>query len=58
MNDIMNGTVYDWATVLTDRMKEFMTLQHRTFYMSYHAIGLFLEVALHQIPIVDFEVPT
>ena len=22
----MNGTVYDWATVLADRMEEFMTL--------------------------------
>ena len=45
MNGIMNGIVYDWATVLADRMEEFMTLQHRTFYMPYHAIGLFLEAA-------------
>ena len=57
MNGIMNGTVYNWATILADRMEEFMTLQHWTFYMPYHVIGLFLEAALHQIPVDDFEVP-
>ena len=54
----MNGTVYDWATVLADTMDEFMTLQHRTFFMLHHAIGLFLEAALHQVPTDDFEVPS
>ena len=53
----MNGMVYNWAIVLADRMEEFMTLQHRTFYMSHHAIRLFLDVELHQIPMDDFEVP-
>lgn len=47
-NGITNMMVYDWACVLADRMEEFMTLQHRTFYMPHHAIGLFLEAALHQ----------
>ena len=43
----MNGTVYDWATVLADRMEEFMTLQHQTFFMPYYAIGLFLEATVN-----------
>lgn len=43
LNGIHNGIVYDWASVLADRMEEFMTLQHRTFYMPYHAIGFFLD---------------
>ena len=34
-----------------------MTLQHRTFFMPYHAIGLFLEAAINQVPLDDFEVP-
>ena len=41
---IMNGRVYNWATVLVEQMYEFMTLQHRTFYMPHYAIGLFLDV--------------
>ena len=49
--------VYDWASVLADRMEEFMTLQHRTFFMPHHAIGLFLEAAASQIPLDDFEAP-
>lgn len=57
MNGIMNGIVYDWATVLADRMEEFMTLEHQTFYMPHHAISLFLEASLHQIPADNFEVP-
>ena len=58
MNGIMNGTVYDWAIVLADRMEEFMTLQHRTFFMPHHAIGLFLEAIVNQLPLDDFEVPS
>lgn len=46
MNKIKNGVVYDWASLLADRMK-FMMLQHRTFYLPHHTMGLFLEVALH-----------
>ncbi len=57
MNGIMNGTVYDWATVLADRMEEFMTLQHRTFFMPHHAIDLFMEATVNQIPMDDFEAP-
>ena len=49
--------VYDWASVLVDRMEEFMMLQHRTFFIPHHAIGLFLEVAASQIPLDDFEAP-
>ncbi len=52
----MNGTVYDWATVLANRI-EFMILQHRMFFMLHHAIGLFLEAVVNQIPLDDFEVP-
>ena len=47
MNGIMQGMVYDWATVLADRMQEFMSLQHRTFFMPHYAIGLFLEAAVN-----------
>lgn len=57
MNGIMQGTVYDWASVLADRMEEFVILQHRTFFMPHHAIGLFLEAAVNQIPMDDFEAP-
>lgn len=57
MNGIMQGIVYDWASVLADRMEEFMTLQQRTFFMPHYAIGLFLEAAINQIPMDDFEAP-
>lgn len=50
MNGLMNELQYDWASVLADRMFEFMTLQHRTFYMPHYTIGLFLEVTLSQLP--------
>lgn len=50
MNGLMNGVQYDWATVLADRMYEFMTLHQRTFYMSHYAIGLFLEAMRSQQP--------
>ena len=33
MNGLMNGKVYDWASLLAMRMDEFMTLQHKIFYM-------------------------
>lgn len=49
MNGIRNGVVYDWASVLADRMEEFMTLQHKNIYMPYHAIGLFLDAMRVQI---------
>lgn len=49
MNGIRNGTVYDWASVMAERLYEFMTLQHRTFYMPHIAIGLFLNAAREQI---------
>lgn len=57
MNGTMNDMVYDWATVLANRMEEFMTLQHCTFFMPHHAIGLFLDAAVNQIPMDDFEAP-
>ncbi len=57
MNGIMQGVVYDWASVLADGMEEFMTLQHRTFFMPQHAIGLFLEAAASKIPMDGFEAP-
>ena len=50
MNDIMNGKVYDWAFVLAECMHEFMTLQHKTFYMPHYAIGLFLDATTWMIP--------
>ena len=55
MNGIMQGMVYDWASVLADRMEEFMTLQHQTFFMPHHAIGLFLEVVASHKPLDGFE---
>lgn len=57
MNGIMQGMVYDWASVLADRMEDFMTFQHHTLFMPHHAIGLFLEAAASQIPLDDFEAP-
>ena len=50
MNDILHGIVYDWATLLAERMSEFLTLQHKTFYMPHYAIGLFLEATTWMIP--------
>ena len=50
MNGLMNGKVYDWASLLATRMDEFLTLQHKTFYMPHYAIRLFLEVTARMIP--------
>ena len=50
MNELMNGRVYDWASLLATRMDEFMTLQHKTFYMLHYAIGFFLEATARVIP--------
>ena len=55
MNEIMTGKVYDWASVLAEWMHEFMTLQHKTFYMPHYAIGLFLDAAVRMIPADDLE---
>lgn len=49
MNGLHNGVVYDWASLLADRMDEFMTLQYKKFYMPHHAIGLFLDAVCTQI---------
>ena len=56
MNKILNGRVYDWATLLAERMYEFMTLQHKTFYMPHYAIGLFLDATMRMIPLDRLEV--
>ena len=48
--------MYDWAALLVERMYEFMTLQHRTFYMPHYAIGLFLEATGRMIPLDRLEV--
>ena len=50
MNGILHGRVYDWAALLVERMSEFMTLQHKTFYMPHYAIGLFLDAIARMIP--------
>ena len=55
MNGIMIGKVYDWASMLAERMHEFMTLQHKTFYMPHYAIGLFLDAATRMIPADELE---
>lgn len=56
MNGLMNGIVYDWAALLAERMYEFLTLQHRTFYMPHYAIGLFLEAMREVVPEDELEV--
>lgn len=43
MDGLWNGTVYNWATVLSDRINEFFTLKHKAFYMPFHTIGIFLD---------------
>lgn len=50
MNGLRNGMVYDWASILSDRIHEFLMLKHKAFYMPFHAIGLFLEVVRTQVP--------
>lgn len=56
MNGIMNDKVYNWSSVLAERMHEFMMLQHRTFYMAHYAIGLFLDAVAQAIPVDRLEV--
>lgn len=31
MNGITLGTIYDWASMFLERIKEFLTLEHKTF---------------------------
>ena len=50
MNGILHGRVYDWAALLAEWMSEFMTLQHKTFYMPHYAIELFLDATAQMIP--------
>ena len=56
MNGLMNGKVYDWISLLATRMDEFMTLQHKTFYMPHYAIRLFLEATARTIPQEKLEI--
>lgn len=56
MNGLMNGIVYDWAALIAKRMYEFLTLQHRTFYMPHYVIGLFLEATREAMPKEELEV--
>lgn len=50
MNGLRNGTVYDWASFLFDRIHDFHTLQHKAFYMPFHAIKLFLDAVQTHVP--------
>lgn len=43
MAGLRKGTVYDWASLLSDKAHDCMMLKHKVFYMSHHAIGLFLD---------------
>ena len=56
MNGLMNGRVYHWASLLATHMDEFMTLQHKTFYMPHYAIGFFLEATARMIPNEKLEI--
>ena len=56
-NGILHGRVYNWTALLAERMYEFMTLQHQTFYMPHYAIGLFMEATANQLPLDDFDTP-
>ena len=56
MNGLMNGRVYHWASLLAARMDEFMTLQHKTFYMPHYAIEFFLEATARVIPKEKLEI--
>lgn len=56
MNGIMNEKVYEWATLLVECMYEFMTLQHKTYYIPHFAIGLFLDAATWMILLDRLEV--
>ena len=46
VNGLIMGSIYNWAQLLFERMKEFVELRHTTFYMPHHVIAIFLE-ALH-----------
>ena len=48
MNEILQGRVNDWAALWVERMYEFMTLQHKTFYIPH--FGLFFEATTQMIP--------
>ena len=50
MNGILHSRLYDWAALLAEQMSEFMTLQHKTFYMPHYSIGLFLDAMTQMIP--------
>lgn len=56
MMNVMIGNVYDWTSLLAKHMHEFMTLQHKTFYMPHYAIGLFLDATTHMIPTNGLEI--
>lgn len=49
MQGLKKGTVYDWASLLSNRAHNFLMLKHKVFYMSYHAIGLFLDSVRVQV---------
>lgn len=50
MNGLSLGRVYNWSQLLSDRIHDFLSLEHKTFYMCHHAICLFLEVVRTQVP--------
>lgn len=50
MNEIRCGKVYNWGQLLAERIHDFLRLEHKTFYMCHHAIGLFLDAARLQVP--------
>lgn len=56
MYGLQSNTVYDLATLLADQMDEFITLQHRTFYMPHYPIGFFLKATRTQIPVEELQV--
>lgn len=49
MYGLNNGKVYNWGRVLSNRVKEFMLLKHKTLYIPHHVIALFLEALRTQV---------
>lgn len=49
VDGLYKGQTYNWAKFLSDRLREFMELKHKAFYVPHHTVALFLEAVRTQV---------
>ncbi len=49
VDGLFQGQIYKWVQLLSSRLREFLEMWHKAFYMPLHAVALFLEAVRLQV---------